>query len=208
MLYVKPDLNSDVLPTDGWQRVDSTSLKPVSAAAYFFARMLQDSLQMPVGFISSSWGGTRIEEWIPDGKTPGRRPMYEHLIRPLIGYILRGFLWYQGEANLLDLGETDVYTAKQEQLVNVWRKLWNDDDLPFYYVQISPYLYSIRRDFFTGEELLQFKHECTPLLDEIYELYDSFLISNEYLDNLGLKEFIRQRKFLNHIQSQNNQLHK
>ena len=62
--------------------------------------------------------------------------------------------------------------------------------------------------FFTDEELLQFKHVCTPLLDEIYELYDSFLISNEYLDNLGLKEFIRQRKFLNHIQSQNNQLHK
>ena len=54
VLYVRPDLNSDVLPTDGWQRVDSTSLKPVSAAAYFFARMLQDSLQMPVGFISSS----------------------------------------------------------------------------------------------------------------------------------------------------------
>ena len=62
--------------------------------------------------------------------------------------------------------------------------------------------------FFTDEELLQFKHDCTPLLDEINELYDSFLISNEYLDNLGLKEFIRQRKFLNHIQSQNNQLHK
>ena len=90
VLYVRPDLNSDVLPTDGWQRVDSTSLKPVSAAAYFFARMLQDSLQVPVGFISSSWGGTRIEEWIPDGKTPGRRPMYEHLIRPLTGYALRG----------------------------------------------------------------------------------------------------------------------
>ena len=146
VLYVRPDLNSDVLPTDGWQRVDSTSLKPVSAAAYFFARMLQDSLQVPVGFISSSWGGTRIEEWIPDGKTPGRRPMYEHLIRPLTGYALRGFLWYQGEANLLDLGETDVYTAKQEHLVDVWRGLWNDADLPFYYVQISPYLYSIRRD--------------------------------------------------------------
>ena len=61
--------------------------------------------------------------------------------------------------------------------------------------------------FFTDEELLQFKHECAPLLDEINELYDSFLISNEYLDNLGFRDFIRQRKFLNHIQSQNNQKH-
>lgn len=61
--------------------------------------------------------------------------------------------------------------------------------------------------FFTDEELLQFKRECAPLLDEINELYDSMLISNEYLDNLGFRDFIRQRKFLNHIQSQNNQKH-
>ena len=59
--------------------------------------------------------------------------------------------------------------------------------------------------FFTDEELLQLKREYAPLLDEVSELYDSFLISNEYLDDLGLREFIRQRKFLNHIQSQNNQ---
>ena len=62
--------------------------------------------------------------------------------------------------------------------------------------------------FFTDEELLQLKREYAPLLDEVSELYDSFLISNEYLDDLGLREFIRQRKFLNHIQSQNNALHK
>ena len=146
VLYVKRDLQSDVLSTDGWQRVDSTSLKPVSAAAYFFARMLQDSLQVPVGFISSSWGGTMIEEWTPEAKLRNRRPMYEHLIRPLVGYTLRGFLWYQGESNLLDLGDTDVYTEKQEHMVNTWRTLWNDDSLPFYYVQISPYLYSTRRE--------------------------------------------------------------
>ena len=63
-------------------------------------------------------------------------------------------------------------------------------------------------DEFTDEELLQLKREYAPLLDEVSELYDSFLISNEYLDDLGLREFIRQRKFLNHIQSQNNALHK
>ena len=62
--------------------------------------------------------------------------------------------------------------------------------------------------FLTDEELLQLKREYAPLLDEVSELYDSFLISNEYLDNLGLREFIRQRKFLNHIQSQNNQKYK
>ena len=154
VLYVKKDLKSDVLPTDGWQRVDSTSLKPVSAAAWFFAKMLQDSLQIPVGFISSSWGGTFLEEWIPIGevkklkgeKLKDRRPMYEHLMAPLVGYTLRGFLWYQGESNLMDLRDIDTYTSKQEHLVNTWRTLWNDQQLPFYYVQISPYLYSTRRE--------------------------------------------------------------
>ena len=58
---------------------------------------------------------------------------------------------------------------------------------------------------FTDEELLQVKREYAPLLDKIEELYDSLLISNGYLDELGLKEFIRERKFLNHIQYQNNQ---
>lgn len=154
VLYVKKDLKSNVLPTDGWQRVDSISLKPVSAAAYFFAKMLQDSLQIPVGFISSSWGGTFLEEWIPieevkklkGEKLKGRRPMYEHLMAPLVGYTLRGFLWYQGESNLMDLRDIDTYTSKQEHLVNTWRTLWNDQQLPFYYVQISPYLYSTRRE--------------------------------------------------------------
>lgn len=62
--------------------------------------------------------------------------------------------------------------------------------------------------FFTDEELLQVKQEYAPLLDRINELYESLLISRQYLDDLGLKEFIRQRKFLNHLQYQNNQQHK
>ena len=60
---------------------------------------------------------------------------------------------------------------------------------------------------FTDEELLQVKQEYAPLIDKINELYDSLLISKEYLDDLGLKDFIRERKFLNHIQLKNNQLH-
>ena len=59
----------------------------------------------------------------------------------------------------------------------------------------------------TDEEMLQVKQEYAPLIDRINVLYDSLLISREYLDSLGLKDFIRERKFLNHIQLKNNQLH-
>ena len=62
--------------------------------------------------------------------------------------------------------------------------------------------------FFTDEELRQLKKEFAPLLEEVNELYESAYISKDFLDEIGLKDFMRERKFLNHIQSQNNQLHK
>lgn len=146
MLYIRKDLKCDTLPTNGWQRLCPENVKPVSAVAYFFAKMLQDSLKIPVGIISSSWGGTVIEEWTPnDEPNNSLRPMYQKLIKPLVGYTLRGFLWYQGESNLINYGDTHIYAQKQEQLFTAWRKLWKDDFLPFYYVQISPLTYSQRK---------------------------------------------------------------
>ena len=59
--------------------------------------------------------------------------------------------------------------------------------------------------FFTDEELLQVKREYAPLYDKIEDLYNKVLISSKYLNGLGFKEFIRERKFFNHIQYQNNQ---
>lgn len=60
---------------------------------------------------------------------------------------------------------------------------------------------------FTDEELYQLKRDFAPLLDDVNRLYDSRFISNEYLDRLGLKEFIEERRLLNHLQYQNNQAH-
>lgn len=36
-----------------------------SAAAFYFGRKLQEELQVPIGLIDSTWGGTRIESWTP-----------------------------------------------------------------------------------------------------------------------------------------------
>ena len=134
-------MKSDTLPTKGWEQVNQKSLKPFSAAAWFFAKMLQDSLKVPVGIISSSWGGTRIEEWTPE---IGKR--YQKMIQPMVPFAIRGFLWYQGESNLIDDGDTDAYAPKMERLINSWRNAWGKQDLPFYYVQISPLRYSQRKE--------------------------------------------------------------
>lgn len=141
LLHIEKNLKHDTLPTRGWQACTPETVAPFSAAAYFFARMLQDSLQVPVGIINTSWGGTKIEVW-----TPEKGDRWNHMVRPMAGFALRGFLWYQGETNLIN-GDIDAYIPKMERLVSSWRQAWGDEDLPFYYVQISPMTYSQRKDY-------------------------------------------------------------
>ena len=65
VLHVKKQL-TEPLPTDGWKTLTQESLAPVSAAGYFFAEHLSKELNVPVGIISSAWGGTPIEHWISE----------------------------------------------------------------------------------------------------------------------------------------------
>jgi len=47
-----------------WLVSDSNTAPKFSAAAYFFALDLQNKLNVPIGIIHSSWGGTDIEAWM------------------------------------------------------------------------------------------------------------------------------------------------
>jgi sialate O-acetylesterase len=63
------------------------------------------------------------------------------MIEPLAPFSIKGFLWYQGETNCFQ-NESIEYTYKMQALIDGWRKLWKDNKLPFYYVQIAPFYYS------------------------------------------------------------------
>jgi sialate O-acetylesterase len=136
-----------------------------SAAAYFFGREVQAKLDVPVGLIHSSVGGTRIELWTPpeayqgiagleeiakaaaeDRKLGDVRigGLYHPMIKPLAPYSLRGFLWYQGESNLM-ADDGLIYTEKMRALISGWRAAWQRPDAPFYYVQLAPHTYSARK---------------------------------------------------------------
>lgn len=54
--------------TEGWRPATATSIQNTSAIAYAFARVLCDSLQIPIGIIHNSVGGSPTEAWI-DRKT-------------------------------------------------------------------------------------------------------------------------------------------
>jgi sialate O-acetylesterase len=136
-----------------------------SAVAYYFSRELHGRLGVPIGIVNCSFGGTMIETWIPreflesseqfacklqqhyfawvEGVQASEQ--YEAMVRDLQGYSVRGFLWYQGESNLLE-GEVDDYADKMELMIRAWRTLWEQPDAPFYYVQLAPFRYSTLLD--------------------------------------------------------------
>jgi sialate O-acetylesterase len=69
--------------------------------------------------------------------------LYNGMIYPLIPFTLRGYIWYQGESNHLNLD----YDRKMEALVGGWRTVWNDPTQAFYYVQIAPFQYNEESHF-------------------------------------------------------------
>ncbi|HEY4147607.1 MAG TPA: sialate O-acetylesterase [Chitinophagaceae bacterium] len=147
-----------------WDSATGVPLRDFSAAGYFFAKELYRQLGVPVGIISASVSGSRIEPWLPhtvqadqhDSAETGK--FYTTMISPLAPFLLRGFLWYQGESNCF-LNDTVKYTAQMQTLIDSWRGLWHNNSLPFYYVQLPPYYYSHSTDRpHTDQTLAQFRH--------------------------------------------------
>lgn len=64
--------------------------------------------------------------------------LFNSMISPIVPLSMRGAIWYQGEANH---GEGKMYTEKTKALVAGWRKVFNQPDLAYYYVQIAPFQY-------------------------------------------------------------------
>ncbi len=156
---------SDVPAAGPWQVTSPDTVGNFTGVGYFFGRYLQKQLGVPIGLIGSNWGGTRIEPWTtPDGfrsvpaleeiaknldqypkkndngKVNHQSPLalYNGMIHPLVPYGIRGAIWYQGESNN---GEGMLYYEKMKALVHGWKKLWNNEHLPFYSVQLAPYHY-------------------------------------------------------------------
>jgi sialate O-acetylesterase len=73
----------DLMKTPGWSECSPASVPYFSAAAYFFGRKLHKDLNVPIGLINSSWGGSNAETWTPAqafNTHPSLRPIYQQLI--------------------------------------------------------------------------------------------------------------------------------
>ncbi|MEO6631329.1 MAG: sialate O-acetylesterase, partial [Mucilaginibacter sp.] len=64
--------------------------------------------------------------------------LFNAMINPLIPYTIKGVIWYQGESNV---GRAEQYKRLFPNLIEDWRNKWHEE-LPFYFVQLAPYLYT------------------------------------------------------------------
>ena len=144
-----------------WLCPAPSSVANMSAVAYTFAYNLVGKVDFPIGIITSNWGGTRIESWMPikaledvltkeqlehKHKIHSIKPseLYCAMIAPIRKYNARGFLWYQGCSNL---GDIDHYDIMQARMVQQWREDWGDTEnkMPFYFTMIAPHSYGNSR---------------------------------------------------------------
>ena len=180
-----------------WVACSPETAGSFTAVGYYFGKTLLPKLDVPIGLINDTWGGTKIEAWMsaeareafpfiaerwgvtlkdwpaktaayekeriafkekaqaakaaglpfditkypkpPPG--PGTREMpgglFNGMTAPLIPYAIRGVLWYQGEGNT---GRHDEYAQLLPAYIKDLRKRWNNDTLPFFFVQLPNYI--------------------------------------------------------------------
>ncbi len=155
-----PQLQAVDTVSGRWEAAQTATLRQFSATAYYFGKMLRATLHVPVGLVVTAYGGSACEAWMaadwlkafPEVELPtsqadvDRRAqrcptaLYHGMLRPLVGYAMRGVIWYQGEDNVPRYGN---YAHLLATMVRGWRNDWQQGDFPFYYCQIAPYDYSL-----------------------------------------------------------------
>jgi sialate O-acetylesterase len=75
--------------------------------------------------------------------------LYHSMIRRVAPYALKGFLYYQGEE---DESRAEDYADLMYSLIDQWRSDWNDDTLPFLFVQLPMYASKTETDGGTTTE--------------------------------------------------------
>ncbi|MBE6772253.1 MAG: hypothetical protein E7547_08945 [Ruminococcaceae bacterium] len=155
-----------------WVTGENSAIYGMSAVAYFFAADLMEKLDMPVGVLNASLGGSSITSWLSrvaiDGDekvkedfisndlyieksewdTTGQNVYvdmtanYNHKIEALKHFRPSGMIWYQGESDIHWRGE--MYTNAFDLMQRSYSELFGYEDalMPIIYTQMASYLYS------------------------------------------------------------------
>ena len=132
----------------GWVKVTPETAGRCSGVAYYFGKELRKHVKTPIGLLVRAVGGTPIESWtppatneasrkrfkLPEGWSGGERNWRANIV-PVVGYAVRGAIWYQGERNAKN-GLAWEYRYLLPAMIQAWRDAWGQGDFPFYWVQV------------------------------------------------------------------------
>lgn len=152
-----------------WQVSDPANSPRFSAVAYYFASRLSKALDVPVGVINASWGGSMISPWmsresladypkvnLDDASDRSVNDMfkpyvmYNGMFKPCSRYTINGIIWYQGESNVST--RVEDYSAMLQTMAATWRSDIGRGDIPFLIVELPPY------EYYDGNYGLQDEH--------------------------------------------------
>ena len=187
-----------------WSVCTPESAAKFTAVGFFYGKLIHEMLDVPVGLIDNSWGGSACEAWVrrdviekdprfkdmiegwkkqeatytdatfekematfktkqdawtkarveaakgkvffdtPAPRAPrnpltgNQRPgnLYAGCLHPVIGYGIKGAIWYQGESNA---GRAYEYSYLFPLMIQHWRDEWKSGDFPFYWVQLADF---------------------------------------------------------------------
>ena len=164
-----------------WMTTENfTDVMEFSATAFYYAQSLSHALGIPVGIVNCSYGGTRVESWLPkeildtypDIPTDStsiaaieqeyERPMvvYNGMFRAIRHYSVKGIIWYQGCSNV---GSYSTYAERFATMADHWRSELGLGEIPIYFVEIAPYDYD-SGDFAAGARLREQQFKAQSLI--------------------------------------------
>lgn len=117
-----------------WLEATRDNAKHLSYLAQFFAEELRDyDDSVPIGILQTAWGGSAIKKHMQGGD------IFNTHIAPLQGFNIGAVLWYQGEAEAGNPSDVASYSTNFVTLINQYRSVFDDANLPFLYVQLTRY---------------------------------------------------------------------
>lgn len=174
-------VNGGVLTGDvdkPWRSAIPERITDWSAVAFFFGRDLHKHIDVPIGLINCSHGGAPSDAFIspeayasdpilnaakrPDGsgiyqyyQTPSS--LYNSMVSKLVGYPLKGVVWYQAEGNAVYWNN---FKTIFKGLINDWRTKWSEPELPWLFVQLPAYEPTTDPTSMTWAEIRDIQLQC------------------------------------------------
>lgn len=164
------DPQADIIGSQ-WVTGENGQIYSMSAVAYYFAEKIQKELDMPVGILNVSLGGTALATWLSREMIDGSPEVKNYLwsvgkyiiksswkennqnvyadmtvnfnqrIAALKGFKPSGMIWYQGESDLMSGMSTEYYKNAMELMQSGYAEYFGVDSLPMIYTQLASFPY-------------------------------------------------------------------